>query len=93
VIALTNTLVKNGYSREQEFEADHYALALLALTGYQPGALIEMLRLLDQFPQQRGGMFATHPSPALRVRNAEGLLARYRIDDTRSARRRRFINK
>jgi predicted Zn-dependent protease len=93
VIELTNTLVKNGYSREQEFEADHYALALLALTGYQPGALIEMLRLLEQFPRQEGGIFATHPSSALRIRNAEGLLDRYRIDDTRPARRQRFITR
>jgi predicted Zn-dependent protease len=93
VVELTNTLVKNGYSREQEFEADHYALALLALTGYQPSALVEMLRLLERSPRQSGGIFATHPAPSLRIRNVESLLGRYRIDDTRSARRRRFINK
>jgi predicted Zn-dependent protease len=93
VIELTNTLVKNGYSQEQEFEADHYALALLALTGYQPEALIDMLRLLERRSRQGGGMFDTHPSPALRIRNAEGLLDRYETEDTRSARRRRFRNR
>jgi hypothetical protein len=93
VIELTNTLVKNGYSREQEYEADHYALALLALTGYRPGALVDMLKLLERRSRQEGGMFDTHPSPALRIQNTEGILDRYETEDTRSARRRRFRNR
>jgi predicted Zn-dependent protease len=93
VIELTNTLVKNGYSRDQEYEADHYALALLALTGYQPAALIDMLRILERRARQGGGIFDTHPSPARRLRNAEALLDRYQNEDTRQARRQRFRNK
>jgi predicted Zn-dependent protease len=93
VIELTNTLVKNGYSQAQEYEADHYALALLALTGYQPGALIDMLKILDRRVRQGGGLFDTHPRPALRIRNAEDLLDRYETEDTRQARRQRFRNK
>jgi predicted Zn-dependent protease len=93
VIELTNTLVKNGYSQEQEFEADHYALALLALTGYRADALVECLRLLERQARRGGGLFDTHPAPALRIRNAEGLVGRYGAEDTRSARRRRFRNR
>jgi predicted Zn-dependent protease len=93
VIELTNTLMKNGYAQDQEFEADHYALALLALTGYQPGALIDMIKILERRARQGGGFFDTHPRPALRIQNLERLLDRYKTEDTRQARRRRFRNK
>jgi predicted Zn-dependent protease len=93
VIELTNALFKNGYSRTQEFAADHYAIALLAATGYQPEALIDMLTLLEKASGQDRGLYATHPGPALRIRNAERLIGRYRVADTRSSRQRHFKNK
>jgi predicted Zn-dependent protease len=83
-----NTLLRNGYSMTQEFEADKTARQLLIGAGYDPAGLSEMLRVLDKQPKT-GNMSATHPAPLARVANlgAEmGSMGR----DTRSSRTARF---
>jgi predicted Zn-dependent protease len=91
---LVDTMVRSGYSQQQEFEADTAAITLLAASGYNPEALMEMLRVLQRVQNsQRGGFGATHPSPADRIANADRMTGRYRIQDTSSYRARRFINK
>ena len=93
VSAVINALFKNGYSKAQEFEADMEAAALLAAAGYYPGALVEMLQLLQQVqPSQKERFSATHPSPEERIANVAGWVGRYRVEDTRSYRVRRFKN-
>ena len=85
-------MMKNGYSRTQEFEADSAAVVLLATAGYDPGGLLEMLRVLNTIQRgQKDGFNSTHPSPAERIANLETL--RYRANETRSARVPRFRNK
>jgi predicted Zn-dependent protease len=77
----------NGYSREQEFEADSVAISLLALAGYEPSALIDVLRLLERNqPNRRGGFNNTHPTPAQRITNAQRTVGNYEVEDTRSYR-------
>ena len=86
-----DTLMKNGYSQSQEFEADREAMSLLARAGYSPAALLDMLRLLQQVQgSQRGGFYSTHPLPALRIANVEKL--QFRVTDTRQFRVPRFRN-
>jgi len=93
VSVIVETLVRNGYSQAQEFAADRKALELLAAAGYNPGALVEMLRILQQRQgSHSGGLLATHPSPAERIRNVEEALGRHRVPDTSSYRRARFID-
>ena len=71
--------INNGYSQTQEFDADIYAFALLAATGYRPQGLIEMLRELQKIqPGITGGFNTTHPSPSSRLVNAQIAAARYR---------------
>ncbi|MCL2602349.1 MAG: M48 family metalloprotease [Treponema sp.] len=65
-----NTLFRDGYSREQEFEADRAARVLLSNAGYDPAALEEMLRVLDK-KKLPGNLSRTHPSPALRMSNLQ----------------------
>ena len=73
VSAVVDMLVKNGYSQAQEFEADREAAALLAASGYNPQALVEMLRILQGVQaSQMGGFNATHPSPNERIASVEG---------------------
>jgi len=94
VSGIIDTMLKNGYSRPQEFEADKSAVALLAAAGYDPNAMVDILRILQRLQSgQRGGFNSTHPSPAERLANvgSPGLL--YRVPDTRSYRINRFINK
>jgi predicted Zn-dependent protease len=93
VTKLADVMMKNGYSQTQEFEADAAAITLLAASGYNPGALLEMLRILQRVQSsQRGGFNTTHPSPADRITNADRMSGRYRIQDTASYRAPRFRN-
>jgi predicted Zn-dependent protease len=89
---IVGTLINNGYSQTQEFDADSTALSLLASAGYNPGGLIEMLKELEKTQKgHSGGFNKTHPSPDKRLAAAERALAKQpRADDTGSYRRARF---
>jgi predicted Zn-dependent protease len=85
------TMVNNGYSRDQEFDADSTALSLMASAGYEPSSLIDMLRSLEKNQGSHpGGFNKTHPSPAQRIGNAEKSTARYQVSDTRNFRQARY---
>ena len=87
-------MIKSGYSQPQEFAADNSAIALLAASGYDPKGLLEILSVLQKMPQtSKEGFFGTHPTPAQRITNAQGLISRYKVSDTRSSRAARFTNK
>jgi predicted Zn-dependent protease len=88
---IVSTLINNGYSQEQEFEADTLALSLMASAGYEPSSLIDMLRVLEQNqPKSSGGFNKTHPAPALRIANVEKNVQNYPVPDTRAFRRQRY---
>lgn len=94
VTALCDTLMKNGFSRAQEFEADSAAITFLAASGYDPEGLMELLKILQRVQRTRSGGFnSTHPSPEDRITNAGRMTGRYRVQDTRSYRISRFRNK
>jgi predicted Zn-dependent protease len=85
------TLVNNGYSREQEYEADNTAMSLLASAGYNPSALIEMLKQLTTAQRNASGGFSkTHPEPANRITNAERTVGSHRVADNSAFRETRF---
>jgi predicted Zn-dependent protease len=90
---LVTTLVVNGYSQDQEFQADIYAVRLLALAGYSPASMIDALTLLQRTPGT-GGFNSTHPSPAQRIVNVRQEMTRngqfYQLQDTYSFRAPRF---
>jgi predicted Zn-dependent protease len=89
ITSAVDTLMKNGYAQTQEFNADWEAMMLLAYAGYDPSALIEILRVLQKVQtSQKGGWYTTHPSPRDRIANLEKL--RYRAPDTRKYRAPRF---
>jgi predicted Zn-dependent protease len=88
---IVNTMVNNGYSQQQEFEADNHALSLLASTKYSPSGLTDMLRELTRVQSGQGGGFnKTHPSPAQRITNAEKSIGKYNVADTQAVRQKRF---
>jgi len=92
---IMGTLVNNGYSQAQEFEADVKALSLLAGAGYNPSGLVDMLKELEKTQKDSSGGFnKTHPSPDKRRAAAEAvMLVQSKIADTSSYRRARFITK
>ena len=89
--AVVDAVMINGYSRPQELEADQKALTLLADAGYNPTAMLELLRLLQGLERSRGIEFnSTHPSLAERISNVESMLTFFRVENTSSSREQRF---
>jgi predicted Zn-dependent protease len=92
---MVTTLISNGYSQEQEFQADIYAAKLLTLAGYSPTSLVDVLTLLQRTTAP-GGFNGTHPAPARRIANLRQELARnkqrYQVQDTSSFRAPRFVS-
>ena len=88
---IVTTMVNNGYSQTQEFEADSTALSLMASAGYDPNGLLSMLRVLqrNQTDTTRG-FGKTHPTPAQRITNVEKTINQYQVRDTRSYRQDRY---
>lgn len=65
---VTQTLVVNGYSRRQEYQADAAAVQIMESVGYDPNALIAMLsEMKKQIHGDSPGFAKTHPSPDDRI--------------------------
>lgn len=61
-------LLTKGFDRSQEYRADLYAAQLLQRAGYDPSALVRVLKILEaQTGKDTGGWFATHPAPVDRI--------------------------
>jgi len=86
---VVQTMVNNGYSQTQEFEADNTAMALMASAGYNPAGLIDMLRSLNSVQTTGSGFGRTHPTPAQRIANAERTVRNHTATDM-SVRQARF---
>jgi predicted Zn-dependent protease len=90
VQAMADALFTNGYTQRQEFEADIYALSLLRTAGYQPSALVDLLRVFQQRQAgSRSSFYSTHPLPSRRIDNIQSRFGG-RFSDTGAFRRNRF---
>ena len=91
---IVDKMIKSGFSQPQEFAADAKALEILNAAGYNPRALLEILQVLQSVQSsQSGGFNSTHPTPAQRISNVNGLVSRYPANNTQALRQSRFINK
>lgn len=87
---ITSTLINNGYSRSFEQEADASAVRTLSRVGYNPNALVAMLREMEKRLKPGGLDFAkTHPSPGSRIKDIESLVGRTSLTEP-PARHERF---
>ena len=65
---VTQTLVVNGYSKDQEKQADEAAAVILARVGYDPESIVLMLQEMKKRWKPGSRDFAaTHPSPDERI--------------------------
>jgi beta-barrel assembly-enhancing protease len=87
---IVQTLVSNGYSQDQEFDADNTALSLMTGAGYNPSGLINMLMALGSLQTDDSGFGKTHPSPAQRIANAQKSVEKYKVTNTSDSRQKRF---
>ncbi|HUG04343.1 MAG TPA: M48 family metalloprotease [Steroidobacteraceae bacterium] len=81
---MAGSAIISGYGREAELEADGIGARLLAKTGYDPNAMIEVISTLkdqDTFERERArlenrkprlyhGVFSSHPDNDTRLREA-----------------------
>ncbi len=86
----TGTLVKHGYSREFEKEADLDALGLLKDVGYRPQALPDLLDRLGGGETKGGSLFADHASLSRRRDDLRAAVAGWPEPAVAEARKRRF---
>jgi predicted Zn-dependent protease len=89
---MVTTMITNGYTQDQEFQADMAAHTLLADAGYRPSAILDMLNVLKQHThgQEQVGFGKTHPSVNSRINNVNKFEAKYQISDTTQFRKTRF---
>jgi len=88
---VVSSLVLNGFSQEQEFEADAYALELLNNAGYNPHSIVNMLKTLEQNQaNHKRGFVKTHPEPKKRIKKIEKELNSYSKSKTQEERSSRF---
>ena len=69
------TMVLNGYSRKNEFEADQHILSVFSRTGYDPTKADDFFRTLMRiYPQSASdttSLFSTHPGTQERISKIE----------------------
>lgn len=80
VAAMIGNLVNMKYGREDELESDDFGVRLMYEAGYNPEALIGVMRILEQASGGRQGseFFSTHPSPKNRVQRIQEAILKYR---------------
>ena len=74
---VVKTLLVNGYSREQEGNADLNALTTMQGLGYDPNGLSDLLGQLGKEPSggRKQGLFTTHPGMKERGEQVRSLIA------------------
>lgn len=76
IASVVNQVVQMSYSRNDESEADTWGLKLMQEAGFNPYAMIDVMKILKA--SDRGGdtmeMFKTHPNPDLRIKQIQEYL-------------------
>jgi predicted Zn-dependent protease len=73
VAAMVNQVVQLRYSRQDESEADRYGVDAMAEAGYDPHAMLEVMRILADASQgpRPPEFLSSHPLPETRLRELE----------------------
>lgn len=73
VAAMVGQLLNMRYGREDELESDRLAVQLTGNAGYDPRAMIKVMRILEEAGGGAGGpeFLQTHPNPGNRVTQIE----------------------
>ncbi len=76
VAAMINQMGQLRFSREDESEADQYGLKYMAQAGYDPSAMLEVMKILKEASGGRNPpeILATHPLPETRLEQIEAEL-------------------
>lgn len=79
VAAVVNHMFQLRYSRKDESEADVWGLKLMAQSGFDPKAMIEVMEILKAASGSARSpeIFQTHPNPDLRIQQIKAYLAEH----------------
>lgn len=81
VASMVNQMFQLRYSRADESEADTWGIKLMSKVGFDPRAMIEVMKILKA--EDRGGnsieIFQTHPNPDLRIQQIEAYLKEHPV--------------
>jgi beta-barrel assembly-enhancing protease len=75
--AVVGQLVNMRYSRQDELEADRLGVRFMTEAGYDPNALKDVMRILEQASggSSQPEFMSTHPNPGNRVAEIEAAIA------------------
>ena len=78
VAAMVNQMSQLRFSREDESEADHYGLKYMAEAGYDPSAMLDVMKILKEASGGRNPpeILATHPLPETRLEQIQAEIRR-----------------
>ena len=78
IAALVNQMTQLKFTREDESEADRYGLRYMAEAGYDPSAMLDVMKVLKE--ASRGShqpeILSTHPLPETRLEEIREVLVR-----------------
>ncbi len=76
-VRTVNSLMQNGYSRDQELEADNFGAKLMYAAGYDPKFAVMALNRLGEIHSDNSqffNYFSTHPLAGARTRQIESMI-------------------
>ena len=80
VAEMVGGLINMKYGREDELESDKLGISIMALAGYDPHAMIGVMKILKA--SRKGGtppeFFSTHPDPGNRIQKIQAEIDRLR---------------
>lgn len=85
VAALVNQMMQLRYGRADESQADTWGIKLMSQVGYDPRAMIEVMKILKAASGASGGgaeIFQSHPNPDLRISQIEEYLKKHPSSNT-----------
>ncbi|MFN4173811.1 MAG: M48 family metalloprotease [Parachlamydiaceae bacterium] len=76
IAQVVNQVIQMRYSRKDESEADLWGIKLMEKTGYDPRAMVNVMKVLKAAGGGGSGieMFQTHPDPDLRIEDINAYL-------------------
>jgi beta-barrel assembly-enhancing protease len=76
VAALVGRLVGMRFGRQDELQADQLGVRLVAQSGYDPRAMIQVMQILEKAsPGRQVEFFSTHPNPEHRIERIQAAIA------------------
>jgi predicted Zn-dependent protease len=75
---MVSSVLSTSYGRDAELESDKWGVRLMAMAGYDPNSMIDVMQILDEASGGRGGppeFLSTHPKPANRVEYIKQVIA------------------